>query len=311
MKAIVIEAYGSSDQLIEKEVPKPVIKDNQVLVELHATSINPIDWKLREGYLQEQLPFEFPIILGWDAAGIISEVGSNVKNFQVGDHVFARPETTADGTYAEYTPVDENLLAKMPENLSFEEAASVPLTGLTAWQCLVDFSKIKSGDKVLIHAGSGGVGNFAIQIAKSFGAYVVSTASGKNEEFLKSLGVDKFINYKEENFEEVIKDFDIVVDTMGGEIQEKSFDVLKKGGKLVSIVQPPDEEVAKSKGITAGFHWLEPNGKQLAELGNLIKKEQVKTNVGHTFTLSQQGLRDAHKLSESHHAKGKIVIKIK
>lgn len=311
MQAIVIEAYGSSDQLIEKEVPIPTIKDNQVLVELHATSINPIDWKLREGYLQENLPFEFPIILGWDAAGIIKNVGTNVTNFQIGDRVFARPETTAGGTYAEFTAIDENLLAKMPENLSFEEAASVPLTGLTAWQCLVDFSDIKSGDNVLIHAGSGGVGNFAIQIAKSFGAYVASTASGKNEKFLEELGVDEFINYKDENFEEILKDYDIVLDTMGGKIQEKSFDVLKRGGKLVSIVQPPDEKVAESKGITAGFLWLEPNGKQLAELGKLIKREQVKTNVGHTFPFSQDGLRDAHKLSESHHAKGKIVIKIK
>lgn len=310
MKAIVIEAYGSSDQLIEKEVPKPTIEDNQVLVELHATSINPIDWKLREGYLQEKFPFTFPIILGWDAAGIIKETGSKVSNFQVGDHIFARPETTANGTYAEFTVVDENLLAKMPENLSFEEAASVPLTGLTAWQCLVDFSDIKSGDKVLIHAGSGGVGSFAIQIAKSFGAYVASTASEKNEAFLKELGVDEFINYKEEKFEEIVQDYDIVVDTMGGEIQEKSFGVLKKCGKLVSIVQPPDEEAAKSKGITAGFLWLEANGKELAELGNLIKKEQVKTHIGHTFPFSQEGLREAHKLSESHHAKGKIVIKI-
>ncbi|ASN06665.1 NADP-dependent oxidoreductase [Virgibacillus necropolis] len=311
MKAIIIESYGSSDQLIEKEVPMPTIEDNQVLLELHATSINPIDWKLREGYLQEKLPFEFPIILGWDAAGIIKEVGANVTNFQIGDYVFARPETTAGGTYAEYTSVDEDLLAKMPENLSFDEAASVPLAGLTAWQCLVDFSNIKSDDRVLIHAGSGGVGNFAIQIAKSFGAHVASTASGKNEAFLKELGVDEFINYKEENFEDVIKEFDIVLDTMGGEIQERSFDVLKKGGKLVSIVQPPDEEKGKAKGITAGFHWLESNGKQLAELGNLIKREQVETNVGHTFPFTQEGLQEAHKLSESHHAKGKIVIKIK
>ncbi|ASK60945.1 NADPH:quinone reductase [Virgibacillus phasianinus] len=311
MKAIVIEAYGSSDQLIEKEVPIPALEDKQVLVELHATSINPIDWKLREGYLQEKLPFNFPIILGWDAAGIVKDVGSNVTNFQIGDHVFARPKTTENGTYADYTAIDEDLLAKMPENLSFEEAASVPLAGLTAWQCLVDFSSIKAGDKVLIHAGSGGVGSFAIQIAKSFGAYAASTASGKNEAFLKELGVDKFINYKEENFEEVIEDFDIVVDTMGGDIQEKSFDVLKKGGKLVSIAQPPDEKNAELKGIKAGFVWLEPSGKQLAELGRLIKHEQVHTTIGHTFEFSQDGLREAHKLSETHHAKGKIVIKIR
>ncbi|MFZ3580403.1 NADP-dependent oxidoreductase [Virgibacillus sp. DJP39] len=311
MKAIVIEAYGSSDQLVEKEVPTPTINEDQVLIELNATSINPIDWKLREGYLQEKLPFEFPIILGWDAAGTIKEIGKNVSNFQIGDKVYARPETTANGTYAEFVAVDEDLLAKMPENLTFEEAAAVPLVGLTAWQCLVDFSNVKADDKVLIHAGSGGVGSFAIQIAKSFGAHVASTASAKNEEFLKELGVDEFINYQEENFEDLLTDYDIVVDTMGGEILEKSFNVLRQGGKLVSIAQPPDEELAKSKGVTAGFLWLEPNGKQLAELGNLIKKEQVSVNVGHTFPFSEEGLRQAHKLSETHHAKGKIVIKIK
>ncbi|MGY0693787.1 NADP-dependent oxidoreductase [Virgibacillus sp. FSP13] len=311
MRAIVIDQYGSADNLIERDVPLPDIKPNQVLIELYATSINPIDWKLREGYLKEREPFEFPIILGWDAAGIIQKAGSDVTNFHVGDRVFARPATTPNGTYAEYTAVDENLVAKIPENISYEEAAVVPLAGLTAWQCLVDFSKIKAGDKVLIHAGSGGVGSFAIQIAKHFGAYVASTASGKNEAFLNELGVDKFINYKEENFEEILKDYDIVVDTMGGAIQEKSFDVLKQGGKLVSIAQPPDEKLAASKEISAGFLWLEPDGKQLAELGELLEKGKVKANIGHTFPFNQDGLRLAHELSESHHAKGKIVIKIK
>lgn len=219
MKAIIIEQYGDANQLKEKDdIPVPEIKDNQVLVEMHATSINPIDWKLREGYLQEGVPFEFPIILGWDAAGVIKQVGKNVTSFQVGDEIFARPALTPNGTYAAYTAVDEKLLAMKPKNISFEEAAAVPLAGLTAWQCLVNFSEIKKGDRVLIHAGSGGVGSMAIQIAKSFGAYVASTASGKNETFLKELGVDQFINYKEEDFEDVLQDYDIVVDTLGGEI---------------------------------------------------------------------------------------------
>ncbi|MGP4106494.1 NADP-dependent oxidoreductase [Virgibacillus sp. L01] len=311
MKAIVINEYGSANQLVEEEVPKPVIADDQVLVELHATSINPIDWKLREGYLKEKFPFDFPIILGWDAAGVVSEVGHSVSNFSVGDRVFARPATTKDGTYAEYTAVDKNLLAKIPEEISFEEAAAVPLTGLTAWQCLVDICDVKSDDKVLIHAGSGGVGSFAIQIAKSFDAHVASTASGKNEGFLKELGVDQFINYQTENFEEEITDFDIVLDTMGGGIQQKSYDVLKEGGKLVSIAEPPDENLAESKGIKASFHWLEPDGKQLAKLGELMEKWEMKAHIGQTFPLSEEEMREAHKLSETHHAKGKIVIKIK
>ncbi|CAM3477264.1 NADP-dependent oxidoreductase [Aeromicrobium ponti] len=311
MKAIIIEQYGTAEELKERKVPMPEMKDNQVLVEMHATSINPIDWKLRAGYLKNMLPFEFPIILGWDAAGVITEVGDKVTSFKKGDRVFARPDTTAHGTYAEYVAVDEKLLAKMPENASFEEAASIPLAGLTAWQCLVDFSEIKSGDKVLIHAGAGGVGSLAIQIAKSFGAHVASTASGKNKEFLKSLGVDHFINYREEDFEQVLDHYDIVVDTMGGEIQKKSMNVLKKGGKLVSIVSPPDENLAKDKDIKAGFLWLEPNGKQLSQLGEMIEKGKLKPLVGHTFPFTEQGLKEAHELSESHHAKGKIAIKIK
>ncbi|WP_394139738.1 NADP-dependent oxidoreductase [Cytobacillus oceanisediminis] len=311
MKAIIIEQYGTAEELKERKVPMPEMKDNQVLVEMHATSINPIDWKLRAGYLKNMLPFEFPIILGWDAAGVIAEVGDKVTSFKKGDRVFARPDTTAHGTYAEYVAVDEKLLAKMPENASFEEAASIPLAGLTAWQCLVDFSEIKSGDKVLIHAGAGGVGSLAIQIAKSFGAHVASTASGKNKEFLKSLGVDHFINYREEDFEQVLDHYDIVVDTMGGEIQKKSMNVLKKGGKLVSIVSPPDENLAKDKDIKAGFLWLEPNGKQLSQLGEMIEQGKLKPLVGHTFPFTEQGLKEAHELSESHHAKGKIAIKIK
>ncbi|WP_339185026.1 NADP-dependent oxidoreductase [Oceanobacillus sp. FSL W7-1293] len=312
MKAIIIEQYGDANQLKEKDdISIPEIKDNQVLVEMHATSINPIDWKLREGYLQEGLPFEFPIILGWDVAGVIKQVGKNVTSFQVGDEVFARPALTPNGTYAAYTAVDEELLALKPKNISFEEAAAVPLAGLTAWQCLVNFSEIIKGDKVLIHAGSGGVGSMAIQIAKSFGAYVASTASGKNERFLKELGVDQFINYKEEDFEDVLQDYDIVVDTLGGEILNKSFHVLKEGGRLVSIAGQPDEKLAKPKGVKAGFLWLEPDGGELSELGKLMEDGKLKPYIGHTFPLTENGLKEAHRLSETHHAKGKIVIQIK
>ncbi|HLQ98410.1 MAG TPA: NADP-dependent oxidoreductase [Candidatus Dormibacteraeota bacterium] len=310
MKAIVIEQYGGAEELIEKELPKPVIKDNQVLIEMHATSINPIDWKVREGYMKEGMTFDFPLILGWDAAGVVSEVGENVTKFKVGDEVFARP-AMENGTYSEYVAVEEDLVALKPQHVSFEEAASVPLAGLTAWQCIVDFGKIKAGDKILIHAGSGGVGSLGIQIAKSLGAYVLSTASGKNEAFLKELGVDEFINYETTDFTKVVKDVDLVVDTMGGEILQKSLDVVKPGGRLVSITGQPDAEKAKANNITAELLWLNPNGKQLAELGELMEKGKVNTHIGHTVPLTAEGLREAHELSETHHAKGKIVISIK
>ncbi|MBK5655942.1 MAG: NADP-dependent oxidoreductase [Rhizobium sp.] len=311
MKAIVINSYGGKEQLKEQEVEKPAITDNQVLLELHATSINPIDWKLREGYLKEMLPWEFPIILGWDAAGIIAEVGKNVKHFKVGDRVFARPATTRQGTYAEYVPVDEDLLAHMPESMTFEEGAAIPLTGLTAYQCLIDFAEVKKGDKVLIHAGAGGVGSMAIQIANSIGAYVATTASDKNDELVKSLGANQVINYREEDFSELLEDFDAVLDTMGGEVLDKSFKVLKKGGKLISIAGQPSAEKAAQHEVKASDYWLEPSGEQLKKLANLFVSGELKPAIGEVFAFTEQGLQDAHELSESHHARGKIIIKIK
>ncbi len=311
MKAIVIEQYGSADQLKEKDMPLPELKDHQVLVELHATSINPVDWKVREGYLASMLPFTFPAILGWDAAGIISKIGKGVHDFQVGDKVFARPATNNRGTYAEFAAIDEHLLAKMPNNTTFEEAAAIPLAGETAWVALVEKANIKKGDRVLIHAGSGGVGSLAIQIAKSFGAYVATTASEKNRDFLKSLGADQFIDYTSQDFESLLSDYDIVFDTIGGEVQEKSFNVLKAGGMLVSIVSPIDEQQAAEKGVKTGYFFLEPNGQRLKKLADLMEKDQLKAVIGETYPLTQEGLRTAHKQSETHHAKGKIVIKIK
>ncbi|MCM3567980.1 NADP-dependent oxidoreductase [Neobacillus mesonae] len=310
MKAIIIDQYGGKEQLKERQVEKPVPGENQVVVKLHATSINPIDWKLREGYLKTMLPFKFPIILGWDAAGIVDEIGANVQGWKVGDKVFARPETTNKGTYAEYTVIDTSLLAKVPENISFEEAACVPLAGLTAWQCLFDFGQVKQGDKVLIHAGAGGVGSFAIQFAKHAGAYVTATAGTHNVGFLKLLGADEVIDYKKQDFESILRDYDFVLDSLGGDNQEKSFTILKNGGKLASIVSEPDKEKAAAKNIKSGLVWLVPNGGQLKQIADLLSKEKVKVIIGHRYPLTEEGLKEAHALSESHHAKGKIVITI-
>ncbi|WP_079477853.1 NADP-dependent oxidoreductase [Halobacillus salinus] len=310
MKAIVIDQYGGREQLVERQLESPQPESNQVVLEMKATSINPIDWKVREGYMKEALPLEFPITLGWDAAGVIKEVGLDVKGFKVGDRVFARPATTHKGTYAEEVVVDEHLLAHLPENIPFQDAAAVPLAGLTAWQCLFDFCNMQEGEKVLIHAGSGGVGHYAIQIAKAFGAHVATTASGKNRSWVEELGPDRFIDYKEEDFTEVLEDYDIVLDTLGGDIQSESYRVLKEGGRLVSIAQPPNEEEASKYGVTAGFVFLDPKGEQLAKLADMMVNGQLTSVIGHQFDLTEQGLRDAHEVSESHHAKGKIVINI-
>lgn len=311
MKAIVIQQYGGKEQLKELEVKKPRINENQVLIEMHATSVNPIDWKIRQGYRKDAMPLQFPIILGWDAAGVIVEKGNKVEGFKLGDRVFAKPQTTANGTYAEYTATEWDLIAKIPDNISFEEAASIPLATLTAWQCLVDLGQLKSGQKVLIHAGAGGVGSMAIQIAKSLGAFVATTGSGENEEYLTSLGADRVINYEKQAFEKELKDYDLVVDTMGGEILNKSYGVLKKGGKLVSIAGQPDQKLAEDFGITASFHLLVPKGEQLRQVAKLLEAQTIRPIVGQVFEFSEKGLQAAHELSETHHTKGKIVIKIK
>ncbi|WP_407371976.1 NADP-dependent oxidoreductase [Carnobacterium sp.] len=311
MRAIVIEEYGGKEKLKEAEVPMPQPKEHQVIVKERATSINPIDWKLREGYLQQMMPWEFPIILGWDVAGEIVEVGSEVTDWKVGDRVFARPDTTRFGTYAEYTAVDDNLLAYIPENISYEEAAAAPLAGLTAWQALFDYGKLVEGEKVLIHAGSGGVGTYAIQLAKSKGAFVISTASESNRDLLMSLGVDQFIDYRNEDFTELLSDVDVIFDTMGGEVLENSFKVVKPHtGRIISIVADADKELVKKTGVTFNNIWLEPDGKQLSQLAQLMEQGKVKSIIGATYPLTEKGVYDAHALSETHHAVGKIVIKV-
>ncbi|KXS49140.1 NADPH:quinone reductase [Halanaerobium congolense] len=311
MKAIVIDQYGDKNELKEKELSKPEPKNDEVLIEIHAAAVNPIDWKLRYGYLKEKIEFEFPIVLGWDAAGIVAEVGKDVTSLNQGDRVFVRPELTNRGTYAEYTTAKEDLVAKIPENISFEEAAAVPLAGLTAYQCLLNVGKLESGNKVLIHAGAGGVGSFAIQIAKNLGAYVATTGSIKNVEFLKSLRADEVIDYTKDDFSQILEDYDLVIDTLGGEIQDKSLNVLKKDGMLVSIVEEPDQEKAEKLGVTAKLHWLIPNGDELAVLAKMMENETMNPVVGTVFPFSEQCLRDAHELSETHHARGKIIIKIR
>lgn len=308
-RAIIINQYGGKEQLQERNVSLPELAKNQVLVRVRATSINPIDWKLREGYLQQKYPWSFPIILGWDVAGVIEEVGSDVTQWQVGDQVFARPATTRFGTYADYTVVDENLLVKIPENISYKEAAAVPLAGLTAYQVLFDHGKLQAGQKVLIHAGSGGVGTFAIQLAKLQGAYVYTTASKKNHELLKSLGADETIDYHTTDFEKIVSQADLVIDALGGsEMQQKSMEVLKPDGYLISLASIENENLAKEKQINAKGIWLDENSEQLQVLAGYMKTGKLKSIIATTYPLTQKGIYQAHELSETNHAVGKIVI---
>ncbi|WP_436864642.1 NADP-dependent oxidoreductase [Bacillus fungorum] len=247
MKAIVIDRYGSVEELKERQVLKPVVKNNEVLIRIHATSVNPVDWKIRKGDLQEQLRFSFPITLGLDIAGVIEEVGEDVECFNIGEKVFTKPENIGRGSYAEFIAVQSDLVSHMPNNISYEEAASIPLAGLTAWQSLVDYAKIKENDRVFIHAGAGGVGSLAIQIAKSFGAFVATTASSKNKEFLQSLGADLIIDYKKDKFE---------------------------------------------------------------ELSALVVEGKIKPILSKVVPFNEEGIREAHILSEGQHVRGKIVMKM-
>src|ERR1700720_163538 len=263
MKAIRIHNYGGPEVLQYEDAPRPQPQAGEVLVRVHAAGVNPIDWKVREGHMKDFWPHKFPLILGWDLSGAVEELGTNLAaagRFKVGDEVYSIPDQTRNGAYAEYIVVRESELALKPKSLHHIRAAAVPLAALTAWQSLFDTAQLQPGQRVLIHAGSGGVGHFAVQLAKWKGASVFATASTRNQDLLGDLGVDEPIDYTQQRFEDVARNINIVLDTIGGETQERSWSVLKKGGNLVSLVQPPSEEKAKALGVRAAFVASHPSG---------------------------------------------------
>lgn len=311
MKAIVIENYGEPAELVEKDLPVPQPAADEVLVQIKATSVNPIDWKVRRGYMKSQSSWEFPVVLGWDLAGVITKVGTNVHDFQVGDEVFARPDGPylngdgTRGTYAEYAVVKANQLVLKPAQLSFAEAAAIPLAGLTAWQVLVARLHVQAGDKVLVQAGAGGVGMFAIQIAKHLGAYVATTASSENTEMLRQLGADEVIDYHQQEITAVLHDYDAVFDTI--DQIPAGLAILKPTGRLVTIAGQPTE--AQQVAHPSASNWLlQPNGTQLKQLAALVESGELKVVIDSSFPLTAAGLKAAHKLSENGHTHGKIVI---
>ena len=282
MKAVTIDKFGGVEEMHWSDLPTPQPKANEVQIEVAYTAVNPVDWKIREGLLQNIFEYEFPLIPGWDAAGTISAVGNGVTKFNVGDKVFCycRKPKVQWGTYAEYVCFEAQHVALKPENLSFAQAASIPLVGLTAWQGLFDEAKLKKGQSILIHAGAGGVGSIAIELAKVAGAKVYTTASSQNHEYVKSLGADVAIDYKKENFVEKILDIetngiDTVFDCVGGETLNQSFDVIKPGGYLVSIVNTIDKEKAHEKNIHGSFMIVRPDGPQLEKIAQLLKEKKI------------------------------------
>lgn len=313
MKAIVINDFGGRDKLQLTDLPVPAVKEGDILVRVKAAGVNPVDWKIREGYIKDLFPYEFPIILGWDAAGIVEQTGPGVTRFKQGDEIFAycRKPIVHGGTYAEYIALEEEHAALKPKNISYEEAASIPLAALTAYQSLFDAAKIKPGETILIHAAAGGVGGFGVQLAKDHGAVVWATASGNNEKYVKDLGASEVVDYTQEDFREAIRSqnpdgVDVVFDCVGGEVLSKSAEIVKGGGRLVTIVDDPTD--LPRSDIQKEFVFVAPNSSQLTELARMVEQGRLKTHLSQVFDFGVDEARKAHELSESGHTRGKMVL---
>lgn len=333
MKAFVINKYSKTEGLQMADMPVPEVKENDVLIEIHAAGLNLLDSKIKTGEFKLILPYKLPLILGHDVAGIVTKVGAKVTKFKVGDEVYSRPSDFRIGTFAEFISIDEKDVAHKPENLSMEEAASIPLVALTVWQALVERANLKKGQKVFIQAGSGGVGTIAIQLARHLGATVATTASEKSFDLLKSLGADVLIDYKKQDFEDVLKDYDLVLNSQDKKTLEKSLRIVKPNGKVISISGPPTPEFAKAikaswfvkmvlslissgirktaKKLNIGYSFLfmRAEGKQLQEITNLIEAGIIKPIVDKVFPFEQTN--EALSSVESGRSKGKVVVKMK
>lgn len=307
MKAIVINAYGNEDVLDYVDVECPEPKTDEVLVKVHVAAVNPADWKIRDG-MGERFGFKLPLILGGDIAGTVEAVGNGVEIFKKGDAVYGMTLSSLSGGYAEYAVAKADAIAPKPESISFEEAAAIPIGALTAWQAMFDLAHLSSGQRILIAGASGGVGSMAVQLAKAKGAFAIGMASGKNEQFVRELGADEFVDYTRQPFEEVVKDVDVVFDTVGGDTLERAFQTLKKGGFLVSSVETPSAEKARELGVEAARVFCKPSAQQLAEINRLIDEGKLKIHIETVLLLTD--VKKAHQLSQSGRTRGKIVLQI-
>lgn len=333
MKAFVADRYEKNRALRLAEMPTPELHNDEVLVEVHAASVNLLDAKIRAGEFKLILPYRLPLILGHDVAGVVVKAGPQARKFKVGDEVYARANDFRIGTFAEFVPVKESSLALKPRSLTMEEAASIPLVGLTAWQALVEKAQLKRGQKVFIQAGSGGVGTFAIQLARHLGASVATTASAANVALVKGLGADVVVDYKNQDFEDVLRGYDLVLNSQDGQTLDKSLRVLKSGGKIISISGPPDPEFGKaigapgfvrlvmrglssgirrrasSRGVGYAFLFMKANGAQLQEITRLIEEGAIHPVIDKVFPF--ESTNEALTYVEAGRAKGKVVIRIK
>jgi NADPH:quinone reductase-like Zn-dependent oxidoreductase len=309
MNAIRIHNYGGPEVLLYEEAPRPQVMDSEVLIHVHAAGVNSLDCKVRTGELKEVIQHKLPLIPGWDGSGVVEEVGTAVSQFKKGDEVFAMADPTRDGAYADYIAVREGTVAMKPKSLHHVRAAATPVSALTAWRSLFDLGHLQSGQSILIHGGSGGVGHFAVQLAKWKGAYVIATASRKNHELLRKLRADETIDYTSQKFEDVVHNVDIVLDTVGGETQERSWRVLKKGGTLISLVQPPSEQKGNQFGVRGIMCKVQPDGGQLSKIAKLIDSARLKPTIDRVLPLREA--RRAHELTQNGHVRGKIVLRVK
>ncbi|CAD6553148.1 Narbonolide/10-deoxymethynolide synthase PikA2, modules 3 and 4 [Paraburkholderia kirstenboschensis] len=333
MKALTFKRYGKSPEIGFAEVPRPTLKPDELLVQVHAAGLNPIDNMIPAGTFKPVLKFELPATLGSDIAGVVTEVGSRVTRFKPGDAVFASLFDLGRGSIAEFAAVPESVAASKPVNLDFVQAASVPMVALTSWQALKERANLRAGQKVFIPAGSGGIGTFAIQLAKHFGASVGTTTSTGNVELVISLGADEVVDYKKQEFEKVLRGYDVVLGTVRGDAIEKSIGILKPGSKIVSLIGPLDAAFARARGlnfilrlvfglmsrkimrlaktrdVTYSFLFVRPDGTQLAEIGELLKSEQVRPVIDKVFPFSQA--KEALEYLAQGRAKGKVVVRIK
>jgi NADPH:quinone reductase-like Zn-dependent oxidoreductase len=333
MKAFILDKYRKKGALRFGDMPEPTLQDDDVLVEIDAAGLNLLDSKIRDGEFKLILPYRPPFILGHDVAGTVVRVGSKVRQFKPGDEVYARPRDGRVGTLAEFIAMNEADVALKPKNLTMEEVASIPLVGLTAWQALVERAGLRKGQKILIHAGSGGVGTFAIQLAKHFGATVATTTSTANVELVRSLGADVVIDYKTEDFEKILSGYDVVLNSLDGDTLQKSLNVLKPGGKLISISGPPDPDFAREQGlnfflrqvlrflsfgirrkakrrrVSYSFLFMRANGAQLGQIASLIEARIIRPVVDRVFPF--ESANEALAYIETGRSKGKVVVNVR
>ena len=333
MKALVLKRYGNPNKIVFADIPRPVPRPDEILVQVHAAGLNPVDYMIAAGSFKPIIRLRLPTTLGSDLAGVVVEVGSRVTRFKPGDSVFASTFEIGMGALAEFAVVPENVAALKPANLDFVQAASIPMVGLTSWQALKEQANVQPGQKVFIPAGSGGIGSFAIQLAKHLGAKVGTTTSTANVDLVRNLGADEVIDYKKQEFEEVLKEYDVVLGTVRGDAIEKSLQILKPDSKVISLIGPPDAAFARARGMNflmkfvfgllsrkikrlAGkrgveysFLFVHPNGQQLARIAELLQNETIRPVIDQTFPFDEA--KQAFAYLEKGRAKGKVVVRIK